>query len=119
MVDKRRVSRFCIISALKYLKNGLSGLGLHLQKLSQRLIRKFDLHEPHRLLSDLSPYDHLHRLYRLCTGHAKRNIRKCSVPEQVRNLMRSLICTTHENWDRTLKAIEELGGKPGKGTLLF
>ena len=93
----------------------LTGLGLHLQKLSQTLAGKFDLHECSRLLSDLSPYDHLHRLYRLCVGHAKQNIRKCAVSEEVRNMMRSLICMVHDDWDGTLLAIEELGGKPGRG----
>jgi hypothetical protein len=91
------------------------GLGLHLQKLSQGLKGKYDLHERGRLLSDLSPYEHLHCLYRLCTGHVKRNIQKCAVTGEVRNLMRSLICMVHEDWDGTLLAIKEKGGKAGRG----
>jgi hypothetical protein len=29
--------------------------------------------------------------------------------------MRSLICLQHPNWDETLNAIQELGGKAGVG----
>ncbi|KAG6815700.1 hypothetical protein H0H93_009153, partial [Arthromyces matolae] len=96
------------------------GIGLHLQTLSRStsLQGKRDLHEPHRLLSDLSPYEHLHRILRLCTVHVYRNIRQCSVSEEVRNLMRSLICMEHTSWDETLQIIEEKGGKAGKGVIV-
>ncbi|KAF8160165.1 hypothetical protein BJ912DRAFT_866014 [Pholiota molesta] len=89
------------------------GLGLYLQSVSQRpeLKDKFDLHEPDRLISLLSPYEHLHRLFRLCTVHVKRNIRKVAVSDDVRNLMRSLICLEHDNWEGTLEKIVQLGGK--------
>ncbi|KAG6819294.1 hypothetical protein H0H93_013296 [Arthromyces matolae] len=92
------------------------GIGLYLQALAQasHLRDKPDLHQPHRLLSELSPYDHLHRLLRLCDVHIKRNIRKCSVPEEVRHKMRSLVCVTHHDWEGTIKAIEIEGGKAGK-----
>ncbi|GLB33432.1 hypothetical protein LshimejAT787_0103900 [Lyophyllum shimeji] len=88
------------------------GLGLYLQKIAQQYPMKYDLHEPHRLLKDLSPYEHLHRIFRLCFVHFMRNIRACSVPEEVRNLMRGLCCMTHDNWDGTLNKIQALGGKP-------
>ncbi|KAG6882275.1 hypothetical protein C0993_011282, partial [Termitomyces sp. T159_Od127] len=91
-------------------------LGLHLQALAQQedLRTKPDLHEPHRLLSHLSPYEHLHRLLRLCKVHVFRNIRKCSVPEEIRNEMRGLVCITHHDWEGTIQAIENGGGKAGQ-----
>jgi hypothetical protein len=95
------------------------GLGLHLQALANELLGKYDLHETFRLLSSLSPYEHLHRIFRLCVVHAMRNIRKCPVSEKVRNLMRSLICMRHDSWDATLHAIEDEGGKPGKGNVPY
>ena len=95
------------------------GLRLHLQKISQWLHGKSDLHEPHCLVSDLFPYEHLHWLYRLYVVHVKQNIWQCAVPEEVCNLMHSLICMTHDNWDGTLKAIEELGGKAGKDVIIW
>ncbi|KAJ6580688.1 hypothetical protein B0H19DRAFT_1328776 [Mycena capillaripes] len=52
------------------------GLGLHLQHISQMFPDKMDLHEPHRKLASLTPYDHLHRKFRLCVNHAYRNIQK-------------------------------------------
>jgi hypothetical protein len=93
----------------------LLGLGLYLQGLSKEYPRRHDLHQTHRLLTDLSPYEHLHRIYRLCTVHIKRNIRKRAVPEPVRNLMRSLVCVEHPKWDGTLDQIQQEGGKPGVG----
>lgn len=95
-----------------------SGLGLHFQKLSQRLTGKFDLHEPSHLLSDLFPYEHLHRLYHLCTSHVRHNIQKCPVSEEVRNLMHSLICTEHDDWDGALGKIGTLGAKARRGMAL-
>ncbi|KAK7022633.1 hypothetical protein R3P38DRAFT_3196030 [Favolaschia claudopus] len=89
------------------------GLGLHLQAIAGNLGEKYDLHEPHRLLSDLGPYEHLHRVFRLCEVHGKRNIRKCAVSDEVRNLMRSLMCVRHPTWDATLQSIRDLGGKAG------
>lgn len=51
--------------------------------------------------------------------HAKRNICKLSVTEDVRNLMRSLICLQHDNWEGTIQKILELGGKAGFGKSLL
>ncbi|KAJ7100549.1 hypothetical protein C8R43DRAFT_1141295 [Mycena crocata] len=87
------------------------GIGLHLQQLAQAMPGKYDLHEPHRLLASLGPYDHLRRVYRLCTIHGQRNIRAIAVKEEVRNLMRSLMCMRHPNWDDTILAIQTQGGK--------
>jgi hypothetical protein len=89
------------------------GLGLYLQELASQEPDKYDLHQTDRKLTSLSPYEHLHRVLRLCTVHTMRNIRKCNVSEDVRNLMRSLMCVRHPNWDETLQAIQEQGGKAG------
>ncbi|KAJ6527069.1 hypothetical protein B0H19DRAFT_970076 [Mycena capillaripes] len=88
------------------------GLGLHLQHISQMFPEKMDLHEPHRKLASLTPYDHLHRKFRLCVNHAYRNIQKCRVPDAVKHLMRSLVCMEHSDWDGTIHQIRVLGGKP-------
>ncbi|KAJ7867739.1 hypothetical protein B0H14DRAFT_3132843 [Mycena olivaceomarginata] len=93
---------------------GESCIGLHLQEVAQGLVGKHDLHEPERLLSSLSPYEHLHRVFRVCNVHGKRNIRSCPVSEEVRNLMRSLMCLRHPDWEGTVAAIRLLGGKAGE-----
>ncbi|KAJ6606289.1 hypothetical protein DFH09DRAFT_1299558 [Mycena vulgaris] len=88
------------------------GLGLHLVELAQKLpLNRMDLHEPHRPLRDLGPYDHLRRLFRVCVVHNYRNIKSCPVPEPVRQLMRSLACISHPDWDGTLVKIRAEGGK--------
>ncbi|KAJ7122723.1 hypothetical protein C8R46DRAFT_1238174 [Mycena filopes] len=89
------------------------GLGLYLKSLAQLLPGKFDLHEPHRSLASLDEYDHLFRLIRLCVSHVFRNIAKSNVPEVVRNLMRSLVCMEHSDWDNTVRCIQLEGGVPG------
>ncbi|KAJ6494582.1 hypothetical protein C8R45DRAFT_1095495 [Mycena sanguinolenta] len=90
------------------------GIGMHLAAIAQTLIGKYDLHDPTRLLSSLTPYEHLHRVFRLCEVHGKRNIRTCAVSEPVRNLMRSLMCMRHPEWDATIASIRQLGGKAGE-----
>ncbi|KAJ6456641.1 hypothetical protein C8R47DRAFT_1165259 [Mycena vitilis] len=89
------------------------GLGLYLQALAAAMPVRADLHEPHRTIQSLSPYDHLQRVFRLCETHFYRNITSCAVPPSVKSLMRSLLCLEHPNWDGTLAAIEEKGGKAG------
>lgn len=89
------------------------GLGLYLKSLAQELVGKYDLHEPHRPLPSLDEYDHLHRVIRLCTSHIFRNIRKANVPEPVRNLMRSLVCIEHSDWENTIHRIQVEGGPAG------
>ena len=109
--------KVCILSFSSPLSciNVLSGLGLHLQGLAQSLSEKLDLHEPCKSLASLSPYDHLQHFVRVCYVHAKRNIQKCNVNEDVRKLMRSLLCLRHPDWDGTLERIRQEGGKAGAG----
>ncbi|KAG6818895.1 hypothetical protein H0H93_000513 [Arthromyces matolae] len=90
------------------------GLGLYLQDQAQVLPEKYDFYEKDRLLCDLSPYDHLRRVFRLCAVHVMRNIKTSRVSEEVRNKMRSLICVTHDNWEGTLNFIQTEGGKAGQ-----
>ncbi len=89
-----------------------TGVGLYCQDLANVEAPRPDFHEPDRLIQDLDPYDHLRRFLSLCTTHFFRNIRKCSVPEEVRNSMRSLVCTEHPDWDATIAEITTVGGKP-------
>ncbi|KAK1224976.1 hypothetical protein PQX77_012125 [Marasmius sp. AFHP31] len=93
------------------------GIGRYLVEVSRQFPTKADLHEPGRLLIDLGPYDHAARFLTLCTVHFGRNIRGCGVSEEVRNLMRSLLCEQHSEWEETLKAIRDLGGKAGSDWL--
>ncbi|KAJ7284770.1 hypothetical protein C8J57DRAFT_1217153 [Mycena rebaudengoi] len=90
-----------------------SGLGLFLQKLAALLAPCKDFYE-NRLIQGLGPYDHLHRLFRVCMVHFFRLIKTCAVPENVRTLMRSLVCVEHGDWDGTVRRICELGGKPAQ-----
>ncbi|KAJ6506213.1 hypothetical protein C8R47DRAFT_1241345 [Mycena vitilis] len=89
------------------------GLGLHLQKLASKMPLKPDLHEPERNIQDLTPYEHLSRVFRVCIVHDFRNIQKCQVSDEVKWLMRSLVCVEHDDWDGTLGMIREKGGKAG------
>ncbi|KAH7918743.1 hypothetical protein BV22DRAFT_1051534 [Leucogyrophana mollusca] len=89
------------------------GLGLHLKRLAQGL-DKYDLHEPHRHLSSLNEYDHLHRIFRLCSVHVYWNIKATCVPDSVKKKMQSLVCMRHQDWDRTVCEIEIEGGKAGR-----
>ncbi|KAJ7795857.1 hypothetical protein B0H14DRAFT_2391173 [Mycena olivaceomarginata] len=89
-------------------------LGLHLaDRAAELLIEQMDMHEPWRSLHSLGPYDHLRRLYRVCKVHNYRNIRTCAVTEPVRQLMRSLACIRHSDWDGTIAQILASGGKAG------
>ncbi|KAK0430244.1 hypothetical protein EV421DRAFT_1666717, partial [Armillaria borealis] len=72
-----------------------------------------DLHEPHCYLHELSEYDHVHRILWLCTVHILRNILKAKVSEEVKQLMRSLICITHNNFDLAVHNIQRLGETAG------
>ncbi|KAJ7586405.1 hypothetical protein C8J56DRAFT_1051777 [Mycena floridula] len=96
------------------------GLGLHLQKLAQMMPHQMDLHEPHRRVASLSPYEHLHRIFRLCVIHILRYIRECKgVTESVRQSMRSLMCIEHPDWKGAIQAIQTEGNKEGKGCSLL
>ncbi|KAJ7095129.1 hypothetical protein B0H15DRAFT_798446 [Mycena belliarum] len=93
------------------------GLGLHLQALAAKMPVKQDLHQPERTIQSLTPYEHLHRTFRLCSNHYYRNINTCPVSCEVKRLMRSLLCMEHVDWDGTVAAIEEKGGKAGRDWL--
>ncbi|KAF8186521.1 hypothetical protein K438DRAFT_1596387 [Mycena galopus ATCC 62051] len=93
------------------------GLGLHLQKIASEMGQKADLYEPHRNIQDLSPYEHLHRIFRVCIVHFFRLVKLCATTEHVRWLMRSLVCMEHPDWDATLETIRELGGKAAQDWL--
>lgn len=90
------------------------GLGLHLKSLASKLTGH-DLYEPHRMLASLDEYEHLRRVFRLCSTHVHRNIRIVSVPEPVKNKMRSLVCIQHHDFEGCLQDISVEGGKPGAG----
>ncbi|KAJ7764293.1 hypothetical protein B0H16DRAFT_1799720 [Mycena metata] len=93
------------------------GLGLHLQNVAAQLPPKQDLHEINRTIQSLGPYEHLERLFRLCSNHYYRNIKTTAVTLEVKQLMRSLLCLEHPNWDLTLNTIREKGGKAGNDWL--
>lgn len=95
----------------------ITGLGLHLKELAQQMPGWYDLHEPDRLLSSLSEYDHLHRVFQLCHVHFFRNIKTANVSEDTKNKMHSLVCIEHADFEETLKQIKEDRGKAGKGAL--
>ncbi|KAF9059072.1 hypothetical protein BDP27DRAFT_1371886 [Rhodocollybia butyracea] len=83
---------------------------------------KFDLYEPLKRLSSLSPYEHLERLFRLCFAHYARNIQKCRVSDIVKTAMFSIAGTTHkdgtpEAWMQTLSVIQSEGGTVGNDWL--
>ncbi|KAJ6578477.1 hypothetical protein B0H19DRAFT_1020702 [Mycena capillaripes] len=90
------------------------GLGLYLQALAQTLPEKLDLYEPWRTIQSLTPYEHLRRCFRICTLHIFRNIKTTKVSSEVKWLMRSLVCTEHDDWEGTIAAICEQGGKAGQ-----
>lgn len=96
-----------------------TGLGLYLKSIAQELVGKYDLHETNRLLTSLDEYDHLFRIVRLCVSHVFRNIRKANVSELVRNLMRSLVCITHSDWNNTIRRIQVEGGPAGASEFYF
>ncbi|KAJ7720038.1 hypothetical protein B0H16DRAFT_1793932, partial [Mycena metata] len=90
------------------------GLGLHLKNIASKLPPKRDLYEPDRLVQDLGPYEHLHRNFRVCTVHYFRLVQLCGTTEQVRWLMRGLVCMEHPDWEGSLQTICSLGGKAAK-----
>ena len=115
MADRPKVRALTMVFPMSpHLRND-TGLSLHLKELAQQMPMRFDLHQPDRLLSSLSEYEHLHRIFRLCHVHVYRNIKNCSVPESVKNKMRSLVCMEHWDFEGTLCDIEREGGKAGSG----
>lgn len=77
-----------------------TGLGMHLQQLAQRLPEKRDLSSPDVRIQDLSISEHLRRVFRICEIHFMRNIRQSAVPENVQDLMRSLVCLEHPDMEQ-------------------
>ncbi|KAK0437282.1 uncharacterized protein EV420DRAFT_1652109 [Desarmillaria tabescens] len=64
------------------------------------------------------PYEHIHRLYRVCTAHITRGITSSGVQDYaVKDKMHSLVCIRHPNWDETLAYIEREGGVSGRNWL--
>jgi hypothetical protein len=109
--------RFFLRTLIDYISHDSTGLGLHLKELAQKIPSRYDLHEPNRLISSLSEYDHLHRIFRLCHVHVFRNINdlKESVSENIKKKMKSLVCVEHPDFEGTLLDIERDGGKAGTG----
>ncbi|KAJ3860037.1 hypothetical protein EV359DRAFT_49934, partial [Lentinula novae-zelandiae] len=94
------------------------GIGLYLHDLAQGLAPKADFHQPLWLIQDLSPYDHLRRFLTLCTTHFYRNVRKCKVSEEVKSIMRGLICVQHNDWDEAVEEIRTTGGRAAQNWVL-
>ncbi|KAG1862305.1 hypothetical protein F4604DRAFT_1657854 [Suillus subluteus] len=89
------------------------GLGMYCVQLS-RSISTPCVHEPHRRVCDLSPYDHLRRFYRLCVAHFKRNVHalRTHVSDEVYSAMLSLAtCEEHPDIQRTFNTIRCGGPK--------
>jgi hypothetical protein len=74
-----------------------------------------DLHEPHRKLASLGPYEHLNRIFCLCVSPSYRNLQKRKVSDAVKALMRSLVCIERDDSDGTFERIKLLGGKAACG----
>ncbi|KAF9011576.1 hypothetical protein BDZ89DRAFT_1119143 [Hymenopellis radicata] len=91
------------------------GLGLHLQQRAQEsgLRERHDHFDTDRHIGDLTPYEHVHRVFRLCYAHFMRNITEGSLPDHVKAKMRSLACITHPDFEGTLAYIKHEGGKAG------
>nr|GAT44274.1 predicted protein [Mycena chlorophos] len=88
-----------------------TGLGLYLQDRAASMPPKRDLSEPHRTVQELGPYEHLAHFVRLCSNHYLRNIKSCAVPNATKNMMRSLLCARHPDFEGTLARIQNEGGK--------
>ncbi|KAJ7814019.1 hypothetical protein B0H14DRAFT_2604463 [Mycena olivaceomarginata] len=78
---------------------------------------KRDLYQPDRYIQDLTPYEHLHRNFRVCVVHYFRLVKLCATSDHVRWLMRSLVCMEHPEWDATLEMIRANGGKAAQDWL--
>ncbi|KAE9398581.1 hypothetical protein BT96DRAFT_994780 [Gymnopus androsaceus JB14] len=92
------------------------GMALYLHELAGKLPPyTHDLHQPHQYIQELEPYEHLHRVARLCTAHIHRNIGNSkTIPDSIKPKMRSLMCITHPSWDKMIAQIES-SSKAGRG----
>ncbi|KAK1236202.1 hypothetical protein PQX77_000554, partial [Marasmius sp. AFHP31] len=88
------------------------GIGEYLQEISPA--KRRDLHEPHRYLKDLGPYDHLARILRICLAHFYRNIQETHCDSKMQDVMRSFACFRHSDWDGAVQYITEHGNKRSK-----
>ncbi|KAF6746587.1 hypothetical protein DFP72DRAFT_823014 [Ephemerocybe angulata] len=99
----------CLVSVDQH-RGQAKGLGMHLQTVARSMPVKPDLHEAHRTIQDLTEYDHLKRILRLCTIHLSRNIEKTGTTKEVKSKMRSLVCAVNPRWDQTVAEIRAEGG---------
>ncbi|KAF9232988.1 hypothetical protein BU15DRAFT_66970 [Melanogaster broomeanus] len=89
------------------------GLGMFCIEIS-RNVKTPCTYEPHHLISELTPYEHLRRFYRLCVAHFKRNIHslKGIVSKEVYSAMMSLATSEqHPDIQATLNCIRNGGPK--------
>ncbi|KZV94541.1 hypothetical protein EXIGLDRAFT_748607 [Exidia glandulosa HHB12029] len=93
-------------------KGQAKGLGLFLVEIARELLMP-DPYEPEKRLCDLTAYDHLARILRLCIVHFKRNILKLKghVAEPVLAAMFSLASTEPHADFEGAKDIIRRGGK--------
>lgn len=91
----------------------LSGLGMFSQWLCENIDEYCPI-EKDRKLSELDPYDHLMRNYRLCTVHFARHVHEYrhSVPPNVYDAMLSLSTTEVLDLDATYAEIRSGGKQP-------
>lgn len=101
------------------LKNSLtsdSGLGQFCVELCAEIATTCPI-EPHRLLSSLTPYEHLERFYMLCRTHHTHNVTKLrhQVSAEVRKAMLSIASAEPlPDFEGTLRLIRN-GGKKAVG----
>lgn len=100
------------------------GWGLFFEWLASQLPEDAcDLHEPNRRLHDLTPYDHLARLIRLCILHTLRRIKKLQgkvLPEIYQRILRVIDAWEDgESFEENLRVIRADGGSHAIGEILF
>ena len=78
-------------------------------------------YEPHRLLKDLGPYDHLRRFFHICITHFKQNVNdlRSQISPEVRSAMLSIASSDpHPDLDGAFEIIEK-GSAKAKGKILL
>ncbi|KAJ7838385.1 hypothetical protein B0H14DRAFT_3700171 [Mycena olivaceomarginata] len=90
------------------------GLGLYLQALAASMPPRNDLHDPARTIQSLNPYEHLHRVFRLCSNHFYRNINAAGVTDEpdwmAGDSHTNLVETVHRDANREGVQCTLLGG---------
>ncbi|KZV93882.1 hypothetical protein EXIGLDRAFT_767640 [Exidia glandulosa HHB12029] len=87
------------------------GLARFLEEVAREILQR-DKMEPDKRLCDLTPYEHLARIFRICTVHYKRNVKKLKgkVSDEVYNAMWNLAGTeTHTDFDAACALIRAGG----------